>query len=89
LGWRIATEHKVSDELVLDIHAQRKDSVLAVLIETGKSHVKENIAKTIAAGYLDVCVISENPGVARIVSQAQETFPNARIKIKTPRRALE
>ena len=89
LGWTIATEHKVSDELVLDIHAQRKDSVLAVLVETGKSHVKENIAKTIAAGYLDVCVISENPGVARIVSQAQETFPNARIKIKTPRRALE
>ncbi len=50
-GWTVKTEYQVSNELIVDIHAEKDNKAMAVLVETGKSDIPKNVKKTIAAGY--------------------------------------
>ena len=59
---------------------------MAVLVETGKSDVKSNIAKAAAAGYNLVLVISDDPTVKKVVSSSEDR--GARI-ISLPSNSLD
>ena len=70
-GWSVEREARVHNHLTLDILASKGEHRLAVLVETGKgSHVKENLDKTLKAGFGDLWVVSDAP----TVHQAVETF---------------
>ena len=56
-GWTVKTEHKVSNDLIVDIHAEKNGKTMAVLVETGKSRQRVNLLKTNSAGYDSVQVV--------------------------------
>ncbi len=62
-------EHRVSEDVIIDVHAENGDRVAAILYETGKSHIKENLIKTIRAGYKEVWICSTNPQVLSLASK--------------------
>jgi len=66
-GWQTQREYEVSTDVTVDIHAQNGERTVAVLVETGHSNVKGNIAKTIKAGYSEVWVVSNSPRVRACV----------------------
>ncbi|NUM53494.1 MAG: ATP-binding protein [Candidatus Hydrogenedentes bacterium] len=63
-GWKARTEYRVADDLVVDIHAESKQRLMAVLVETGKSNISRNLKRTLAAGYEEVLIIAPTPEIA-------------------------
>lgn len=81
--WTVEREAMVNDHLTLDILARNKDQRLAVLVETGKSDVKENLKKTLAAGFADIWLVSDNPLVQRVAGAfAKDAEGKVRVELK-------
>ncbi len=68
-GWSVQTEHRVSDHLTVDVHAELNGHIVAVLVETGKSNAAMNIRKTAEAGYNEIWVVTNNPEVTKLKHQ--------------------
>ena len=68
-GWKTTEEHQVSTDLIVDVHAQKDDCLVAILYETGKSNIKRNLTKTLRAGYTEIWVCSNNPQVLKLASK--------------------
>ena len=49
--------NRISNDLIVDICAQKEGKTIAVLVETGKSHIQKNISRTKLAGFDEVRVI--------------------------------
>jgi len=56
-GWTVKIEYHVSNDLIVDIYAQKERKTIAVLVETGKSNIQKNISRTKLAGFDEVRVI--------------------------------
>lgn len=83
-GWAIEKEAMVNDQLTIDVLAKKGEQRLAVLVETGKSDVKENLEKTVAAGFADIWLVSDNPVVQRVAEVfAKDNEGKVRIELKT------
>ena len=70
--WRTRREYAVSTDVTVDIHAEKGDLKLAILVETGLSNVKRNIAKTVNVGYDQIWVVSNNPKVLTVVERNRD-----------------
>ena len=83
-GWTIEKEARIHDHLTLDILASKGDDRLAILVETGKSNVKENLTKTLEAGIRDMWVVSDAPSVHQAVEAFLRKHPDeSRITLHT------
>lgn len=81
-GWNVKMEHSIARDLTMDIHAEKDTQCVGILVETGKSNVKENLAKTAEAGYKKIWVVSQNSQVAAIVNKVRaESYPAHDIRI--------
>lgn len=84
-GWKTKTEHKVATDLIVDVHAQQNTRLLAALYETGKSHIKQNLTKTIKAGYKEIWICSCNPDVIKLARHLpKEQDKTIAIKFMSP-----
>ena len=82
-GWTVKTEHRVSEELIIDVHAEKNGQSIAMLIESGKSNVKQNINKACNASYSEIQVISNNPNVAKVVKALSDKISgNTKVTLK-------
>jgi hypothetical protein len=75
-GWQATCEYKVSDELTVDIHAEKGGRLLAVLVETGKSDIKKNIATATSNSYTEIWIVATNPKVRATINNLRTTYPN-------------
>jgi len=76
-GWRTHTEYPATTDVIVDIHAQKEERTMAVLVETGRSNVARNLTKTIIAGYAELWVVSNNPLVRKTVDGFVRRSPSA------------
>ena len=83
-GWTVKTEHRVSDELVVDIHAEKLGHTVGVLVETGKSNVRRNLTRIIQAGYQETWVVSDSPE-ARKAAEGIGDQGSSVVKVLPPR----
>ena len=83
--WRTQREYAVSTDVIVDIHAEKGNHKMAVLVETGQSNVKRNIARTVNAGYNEIWVVSNNPKVLTAVERGRsESSRSVDILFKHP-----
>lgn len=68
-GWTATPEYAASDDLIVDIHIECDNRRIAILIETGKSKVENNLVKTAACGYDVVVVASQRADVQRRIAK--------------------
>jgi hypothetical protein len=82
--WNVEKEAHIHEHLILDLLAAKEEQRLAVLVETGKSKSKENLEKTLAAGFQEIWVVSDAPAVHHAVEAYLRKHPaEARITLKT------
>ncbi|MCC6699783.1 MAG: ATP-binding protein [Candidatus Hydrogenedentes bacterium] len=83
-GWTVEKEARIHDHLTVDILATKAEQRLAVLVETGKSNVKENLNKTLEAGLSDMWIVSDVPSVHVAVEAFLRKYPKkSRIALHT------
>ena len=84
-GWVVETESRTNENIIVDVAARKDDVHLAVLVETGKSKVRDNIEKARQAGFEKIWVVSTNPKVRLDAQRLVETIPDpSGISFKTP-----
>lgn len=65
-SWKVKTEHRVSDDLIVDIHAEKDGKAMAILVETGKSNIKANVTKAVSQEYKEIWIITDKPHIVEL-----------------------
>ena len=82
-GFDITIEHRVKDNGAVDILAEKNQDRIAVEIETGKSDIKQNLAKIQHADFAQIILIATNPNSVTACKKAMEQAePQTKIPIK-------
>jgi len=69
-GYRISCEHAVKGNGAIDILAERHGEQVAVEVETGRSNVKNNLAKIRNAGFDRIILVATAPGAVGACQKA-------------------
>ena len=71
-GYEVAREHPIKGNGAIDVLAERPGRRIAVEIETGKSDIKANLAKTIGAGFDQVVLVAVSPAAVSACQRAAD-----------------
>ena len=73
-GYDVTCGHPVKGNGAIDILAQRGGQKTAVEVETGKSNIKTNLAKTKGAGFDRIVFVATSPTAVSACQKAIETI---------------
>ena len=83
--WLTQNEYAVSTDTTIDIHAQKGERIVAILVETGASNIIRNVERAVQAGYREIWVVSNNPSVLSLKNgRLREAASKARLVFKAP-----
>ena len=71
-GYEVTRDHTIANNGTVDLLAEKPGQRVAVEIETGKSDVDENVAKTLKAGFDRVVLIATSPEAVTVCQKAVE-----------------